>query len=215
MNHFSFVCGALVLGAASAAREGVGGNTTVPCEGLAMYKEQARCTPAACGTRNLPGFFSEDSAEALLKLAKKGFAVGRASGPASILDLHQGAVSHKESFINYHLMAERVKEKVATGDPKEAKLAKVLIHAEELEHLREHIRSLKAYVLAEYGLQEDTPLYLATPCFFSQIDDKDPLTDHDRYFETHIDTQQYGTFVFTTLSYLTTQGDHFEGGSLV
>jgi predicted 2-oxoglutarate/Fe(II)-dependent dioxygenase YbiX len=36
---------------------------------------------------------------------------------------------------------------------------------------------------------------------------------HDEYWHDHIDTEQYGTFAYTTLLYLNSQQQDFEGGS--
>lgn len=43
--------------------------------------------------------------------------------------------------------------------------------------------------------------------FFSHINSsKTAQTVHDEYWHSHIDTEQYGTFAYTSILYLNTQG---------
>merc|ERR1712037_524253 len=52
--------------------------------------------------------------------------------------------------------------------------------------------------------------------FFSHINaSKAPKTIHDEYWHEHTDTEQYGTFAFTSLLYLSTAGADFDGGAFV
>ena len=51
------------------------------------------CVPTKCGRAVLDNVVNTQEADALLALAKKGFAKGGGSGGASILDLHSGALS--------------------------------------------------------------------------------------------------------------------------
>ena len=44
--------------------------------------------------------------------------------------------------------------------------------------------------------------------FFSHINSsKTAETLHDEYWHSHIDTEQYGTFAYTSILYLNTQGE--------
>ena len=184
--------------------------TVLPCKNIAMYETQSKCVPAECGTRHVPGFFDTDVAAGLKRIAEKGLALGKPTGPASIVDLHQGIVSSDDAFISYHQKAAYVKSK--GGD-------KLLIREDEVALLRGHIETLKDFVLQEFGLKQNDgaspSLYLASPMFFSKLRAGEARNPHDEYWHPHIDTEQYGSFVFTTLSYLTTQNDSFEGGDLV
>ena len=51
------------------------------------------CVPTKCGRAVLDNVVSDKESDALLSLAKKGFAKGGGNGGASILDLHSGALS--------------------------------------------------------------------------------------------------------------------------
>lgn len=53
-----------------------------------------------CGRFVMDGLFTEDQVNLLLSLFKKGLEYGHSSGGASILDLHSGALSKGERFIN-------------------------------------------------------------------------------------------------------------------
>lgn len=50
----------------------------------------------------MDGLITEAETEAILDLAKKGLSKGGSSGGASILDLHSGALSQGEAFINVY-----------------------------------------------------------------------------------------------------------------
>ena len=60
----------------------------------------SECLPAKCGRAVIDGLVSDNQAHALLKLAKKGLAKGGSNGGASIIDLHSGALSSGEHFVN-------------------------------------------------------------------------------------------------------------------
>lgn len=64
------------------------------------------CVPNKCGRFVTDSLVNESEAVALLELAQAGFVYGGSSGGASILDLHSGALSQGESFINIYRLAE-------------------------------------------------------------------------------------------------------------
>ena len=53
-----------------------------------------------CGRFVMDGLFLEDQVDKLLSIFEKGLQFGHSSGGASILDLHSGALSKGERFIN-------------------------------------------------------------------------------------------------------------------
>ena len=55
-----------------------------------------------CGRFVVDGLFSEDQINTLLGIFQKGLEFGSSSGGASILDLHSGALSKGERFINVY-----------------------------------------------------------------------------------------------------------------
>lgn len=64
------------------------------------------CVPNKCGRFVTDSLVNESEAVALLELAQAGFRYGGSSGGASILDLHSGALSQGESFVNIYKLAE-------------------------------------------------------------------------------------------------------------
>jgi len=58
--------------------------------------------PAKCGRAVNDGLIDSKDANALLKLAKKGLVKGGSNGGASIIDLHSGALSSGDHFINLY-----------------------------------------------------------------------------------------------------------------
>lgn len=124
---------------------------------------------------------------------------GGGSGPPSVVDLHQGSISYKEQFV----------ELAALMDFKSISYAEA--QKEAYHAVR---RSLRATIARLLGLPEEAILHDMT--FFSHINGtKEAKTVHDEYWHLHTDTEQYGTFEYTTLLYLSTQGKDFEGGEFV
>ncbi|KAJ0175059.1 hypothetical protein K1T71_009200 [Dendrolimus kikuchii] len=64
------------------------------------------CFPKACKRFVTDKVVSVREAEDLLAVAKKGLKIGRSSGGASILDLHSGALSMGQHFINIYKIEE-------------------------------------------------------------------------------------------------------------
>jgi len=56
-------------------------------------------------------------------------------------------------------------------------------------------------------------LYPASPTFFSRIEGGSKAVQiNDEYWHAHVDTRQYGTFIYTSLLYLNTHGEDYKGG---
>lgn len=64
------------------------------------------CIPKKCGRYVSDSLVHSSEAELLLDLAKRGLEFGGGSGGASILDLHSGALSSGESFVNIYRLPE-------------------------------------------------------------------------------------------------------------
>lgn len=58
------------------------------------------CAIKQCGRSVMDGLFTEDEVRTLLNVFKKGLQYGQSTGGASILDLHSGALSMGERFVN-------------------------------------------------------------------------------------------------------------------
>lgn len=68
-----------------------------------------QCVPRSCGRFVSDSIVTPREATALLDLAEEGFKYGLSSGSASILDLHSGALSKGEHFVNLYKL-ENAKE---------------------------------------------------------------------------------------------------------
>eukprot|EP00927_Polykrikos_kofoidii_P056219 TRINITY_DN50383_c0_g1_i1.p1 TRINITY_DN50383_c0_g1~~TRINITY_DN50383_c0_g1_i1.p1 ORF type:complete len:352 (+),score=67.48 TRINITY_DN50383_c0_g1_i1:101-1156(+) len=124
---------------------------------------------------------------------------GGGSGPPSILDLQSGTISYNDGFIDlYQLM-------------KFKSLKFPAVHVTTYHKVRKQLRRIVSDL---FGISEELLLHDLT--FYSHINaSKEAQTDHDEYWHPHIDTEQYGTFAYTTLLYLGTEGKDFEGGEFV
>ncbi|KAL1524585.1 hypothetical protein AB1Y20_019475 [Prymnesium parvum] len=158
------------------------------------------CTPAPndCGFRIVDGLISQEEVDALRKIAQRGMALGGGAGGPTILDLHSGALSLEDKFIDVWMAFNLSRRKAYTQS--------------ELLVYHEVTQRLAAEVEATFGV---SGVMLTSPTFFSRISaDRPPRIPNDEYWHSHIDKQQYGSFVYTVLLYLSDQGVDFEGGSL-
>lgn len=64
------------------------------------------CVPERCGRVVSDSIVTSNEVDTLLNVAKAGFALGGSHGGASILDLHSGALSHGENFVNFYKLPE-------------------------------------------------------------------------------------------------------------
>jgi len=154
------------------------------------------CLPKKCGRVVFDGLVKDEEVHGLLSLAKKGLVKGGSSGGASILDLHSGALSKGEQFVNvYALYPELFTE----------------TDFEVYKRVKERV---KAAVTEHFGIDPGS-LFLSHPTFFSRITADPAKTIHDEYWHVHIDKETYESFHFTSLLYLTDYGIDFKGGSFV
>eukprot|EP00055_Hartaetosiga_balthica_P017778 m.122988 g.122988 ORF g.122988 m.122988 type:complete len:323 (-) comp9399_c3_seq1:361-1329(-) len=117
------------------------------------------------------------------------------SGGPTIIDLHSGAMSYGEQFIN---MYAKIKDDDIVSLNNDLTL---------YNKVHEIILNL---VEKEFGIENQAGL--TKPTFFSRITSKEAATSHDEYWHHHIDKLQYGTFQYTCLLYLNTYGQDFTGG---
>lgn len=128
-----------------------------------------------------------------------GEAWGAGTGPPSVVDLHQGTISYKEQFVDLEALMEFKSINFTQA------------HVDAYAAVR---RTLRATVARLFGVPEDDLMFDLG--FFSHINaSKEPKTLHDEYWHSHIDTVQYRTFAYTTLLYLSTEGDDFAGGEFI
>jgi len=161
----------------------------------------AGCTPRReeCGRLFVEGFASPEEVAALRDIAERGMAIGGGSGGPTILDLQTGALSFEDKFVDVWLALN------ATGRRPYSK-SDVKAYAD----VASRAAALLEREFAADGLQ------LTAPTFFSRIRaDRPPVIANDEYWHSHVDTLQYGSFVFTTLLYLSDAETDFEGGDFV
>lgn len=154
-----------------------------------------------CARFVIDGAIPMDKAQELQKMMQwlVDEAWGAGSGPPSVVDLHAGSISYKDKFVDL----------AALMDFKQVKFTDA-----QIEAYNEVRRSIRGLVADFFGLPEEALLQDMT--FFSHINaSKAAQTTHDEYWHKHTDTEQYGTFAYTTLLYLSTVHEDFEGGSFV
>ena len=151
------------------------------------------CTPKRCGRCVMDNLFDEETTRKLRGIAEKGMAHGRSNGGASVLDLHSGALSKADKFVNIYRMPEKV---FADED--------FQIYTKMKDKIHETIAK-------EFEIPKSN-LYLTNPTFFSRMDSRPAKTKHDEYWHPHIDKITYKTFYYTSLLYLSEYGRDFMGG---
>ncbi|XP_054741698.1 2-oxoglutarate and iron-dependent oxygenase domain-containing protein 3-like [Anastrepha obliqua] len=166
------------------------------------YKAEIRrfpnCVPKKCGRFISDHLVEEIEAETLLNLARTILSMAGSSGGASILNLHTGALSYKEQFVN----AYRVPKVVA--------------------ELREHHlavyntvkNKIKNAIAEQFGIHPDS-FYLTDPTFFSRLTNATARTMNDEYWHEHVDKDTYESFHYTSLLYLNTYQKDYKGGRFI
>ena len=162
----------------------------------------AGCTPTkVCGRGVRDGLISKEDALILIDLLLRGMEYGGSSGGASILDLHSGALSQKNNFVNIYKFVER------------EKLAEIFTE-KSMKVYKEVKEKIKMLISDTFGL-DSSLLHLTSPTFFSKMTSQQAATKHDEYWHSHIDKIQYGSFDYTSLLYLSTYKKDFEGGRFI
>jgi len=178
-------------------------STEVPCsksylKDVSKFKD---CVPKHCGRLVTDIVISPEESAHLLRLCKKGLAFGGSSGGASILDLHSGALSYENSFVNIYEKLKTVKNNniLTTTDFK------------VYSNVRNKIQQIIAY---NFGIQVNK-IYLTHPTFFSEMTTRPPMTTHDEYWHVHVDKETYPSFHYTSLLYLSDYNKDFTGGRFI
>ncbi|XP_057664661.1 2-oxoglutarate and iron-dependent oxygenase domain-containing protein 3-like [Diorhabda carinulata] len=161
-------------------------------------KQYEGCVPKKCGRFVSDKLVTEEEADILLKLAVRIMARGGSSGGASIVDLHTGALSYRDKFINIY--QHNGNKKILTETERKV-----------YELVRKNIQSA---IAESFGINTDS-LHLTYPTFFSRLSNVDPKTRHDEYWHEHIDKRTYEAFHYTSLLYLNDYGKDFKGGRFI
>ncbi|XP_055902796.1 2-oxoglutarate and iron-dependent oxygenase domain-containing protein 3-like [Eupeodes corollae] len=169
----------------------------VPCSAkyLAEMKEYPKCVPATCGRFVSDSLITKGESQILLNLVKEVIKHGGSSGGASILDLHSGALSQGEKFINVYSLPQT----------KEAFKKETLITYRMVKS------KIKAAIAQRFDIDADS-LHLTHPTFFSRITNATAKTMHDEYWHPHVDKETYESFHYTSLLYLNDYKKDFNGG---
>ena len=151
------------------------------------------CRPKKCGRAVRDGLFSQEDMKRMREIAEKGMKHGGGNGGATILDLHSGALSYGDQFINLHAAK------------------KAVFNASDFETYSKIRNTIQDAIADEFGIKRNV-LFLTKPTFFSRLTNKTASTKHDEYWHHHIDRVTYGTFFYTSLLYLSDYGVEFTGG---
>lgn len=173
-------------------------NLDCSAEYLSELLEFKDCIPKKCGRFVTDSLVIDKEVKILLDLAKTGLSFGGGSGGASILDLHSGALSKNESFVNIYKLPE----------------AKGFLSEEAFSAYR-HIRNKVAQSISDKFAINPNSLYLTHPTFFSRIDNGTAKTIHDEYWHPHVDKDTYSSFHYTSLIYLSDHQRDFQGGRFI
>lgn len=158
-------------------------------------KSFKNCRPKKCGQAIRDDLFSSEDLKHMREIVEKGMKHGGGNGGATILDLHSGALSYGDKFINLHAI-------------------KTVFNNSDFE-VYSKIKNEIQGAIAETFQIEKRLLYLTKPTFFSRLTNKDASTKHDEYWHQHIDKVTYGTFYYTSLLYLSDYNTEFTGGRFV
>uniref|UniRef100_A0A8C3WDI9 2-oxoglutarate and iron dependent oxygenase domain containing 3 n=1 Tax=Catagonus wagneri TaxID=51154 RepID=A0A8C3WDI9_9CETA len=173
----------------------------VPCsEDYDSHRRFEGCTPRKCGRGVSDAVISRDEAHRIRSIAEKGLSLGGSDGGASILDLHSGALSVGEHFVNlYRYFGDKIQN----------------VFSEEDFRLYRSVRQKVQLAIAQaFGISASS-LHLTKPTFFSRINNTAARTAHDEYWHAHVDKVTYGSFDYTSLLYLSDYLDDFGGGRFV
>ena len=152
-----------------------------------------RCAPKKCGRCVMDNLFDAEDIRSLRRIAERGLALGGSNGGASILDLHSGALSKGDKFINIYQFEQAI------------------FNSKDFELYRRAKNKIHEAIAREFDIPKSS-LYLTYPTFFSRMDSRPAKTKHDEYWHPHIDKLTYKTFYYTSLLYLSEYGKDFMGG---
>jgi len=164
---------------------------------LEEVKKYTGCIPKKCGRFVSDQLVTEYEADILLWLAKRGMSIAGSTGGATIMDLHSGALSYKDTFINFYKSVQSS-----------------FITVTDLKIYQVVRQKIQIAVAESFGIDVNK-IYLTHPTFFSRLNNKEPVTPHDEYWHVHVDKHTYESFHYTSLLYLNDYGRDFEGGRFV
>lgn len=156
------------------------------------------CVPSECRRFVSDTTVSQQEADDMLRIFHKFLEYGGSPNGVSILDLHSGALSKGDKFINVN----------------EVKQLKSLLTEDDLNKFRV-IKEKIRFTISNFFMVDPDKIYLTFPTFFSKLENKEPANIHDEYWHKHVDKETYETFHFTSLLYLSDYKKDFEGGRFI
>eukprot|EP00457_Paulinella_chromatophora_P010768 gb/GEZN01010884.1/.p1 GENE.gb/GEZN01010884.1/~~gb/GEZN01010884.1/.p1 ORF type:complete len:350 (+),score=43.31 gb/GEZN01010884.1/:110-1159(+) len=186
-----------------------------PCQEYAV--KQPLCSPPpSCGRYVHPNFLTSEEVLQLKELAVQAMEYGGGAGPVTIFDVPSGALSYGEQFISlYGMLKSQLEDKSNEHATTEQNEPKISLDVSLVEVYLRVADKAKKTVMERFNVSSEM-LGLTTPSFFSRISGDVPArTLHDEYWHEHVDTEQYGSFAFTALLYLSEGQTDFEGGEFV
>lgn len=163
-------------------------------------KHFPKCSPVRCGRFVSDSIVSEKEATELRILAETVFSISHPSGGVAIFDLHTGALSNGTKFVNLFELIKKKEHK--------------LIKQKSLDVFGAVKDKLAHSISFHFGVSPEQ-LHLTSPVFFTRITNAKAVTLNDQYYHAHVDKQTYGTFVYTSLIYLSTYKHEFTGGRFI
>lgn len=156
------------------------------------------CVPEKCGRVVTDKLVSSTETDILLKIATSGLGLGGSDGGASILDLHSGALSKGQGFIDIYALPE----------------AKKIFNSADFAIYKVVRTKIQHAVAHNFAVPSDK-IFLTKPTFFSRMTNASAKTIHDEYWHPHVDKETYESFHYTSLLYLNDFGRDFEGGRFI
>uniref|UniRef100_A0A1A9WES7 Fe2OG dioxygenase domain-containing protein n=1 Tax=Glossina brevipalpis TaxID=37001 RepID=A0A1A9WES7_9MUSC len=162
-------------------------------------QEYPQCVPRNCGRFIADKLIESKEVDVLQNLAENIINLaGGSKGGASILDLHSGALSQGDEFVNVYKMPQAME----------------FMKAEHLRIYRLVKDKIKLAIADQFSIEPHS-LHLTYPTFFSQLTNSSAESVHDEYWHEHVDKETYPAFHYTSLLYLNTFNKDFKGGRFV
>lgn len=160
---------------------------------LSEISEFNACVPNKCGRFVTDSLVTDQEANLLIDLAKKGLSFGGGTGGVSILDLHSGALSKGNNFVNIYTLpdAKGFLNEDSLNAYKVRELNKVfhklnIIYFDLLRLLQIIRRKISKSIADKFAIDVNS-IYLTHPTFISRITNETAKTVHDEYWHPHVD----------------------------
>lgn len=176
----------------------------LPCSNDYNQNEQRNinenCLPKKCGRYVSDSIITDQESLELRLLAENVFSLIEPRGGVAIFDLITGALSNGSQFINFYKLISY--KRYNSIEQKSFNIFK---------RVKEKIINS---IAISFGIAANG-IHLTRPAFFTRITSKPDHTLNDQYWHEHVDRNTYDGFVYTSLLYLSTFNEHFNGGRFI